>query len=221
MTGWIKVNRKLINHWLWEEKPFSPGQAWVDLLMIVPYENNQNSAIGTSSSKGEVRISINTLADRWGWGRKKTTLFLKRLEKDKMVTIESNTRDTLIKIVNYSKYQSRDGKISNTKSSGTSNGTTKGTTKGTTEGTTESLENTDQSGTLGHERGTSVGTSNGTSNGTTEQGQYSISNNLDIKKNNKEVINNKYIYKPKQNRFNKIEQNDYDFESIEKSLTGG
>ena len=196
MTGWIKVNRKLINHWLWDEKPFSPGQAWVDLLMIVPYENNQNSAIGTSSSKGEVRISINTLADRWGWGRKKTTLFLKRLEKDKMVTIESNTRDTLIKIVNYSKYQSRDGKISNTKSSGTSNGTTKGTTKGTTVGTTESLANTDQSGTLGHERGTSVGTSNGTSNGTTEGGQYSISNNLDIKKNNKEFVDNKYIYKP-------------------------
>lgn len=222
MTGWIKVNRKLINHWLWDEKPFSPGQAWVDLLMIVPYEKNQNSAIGTSSSKGEVRISINTLADRWGWGRKKTTLFLKRLEKDKMVTIESNTRDTLIKIVNYSKYQSRDGKTSNTKSSGTSNGTTKGTTVGTTKGTTKSLANTDQSGTLGHERGTTVGTSNGTSNGTTEQGQYSISNNLDTKKNNKEVINNKYIYKPlKQNRFNKIEQNDYDFESIEKSLTGG
>ena len=147
MTGWIKVNRKLINHWLWDEKPFSPGQAWVDLLMIVPYEKNQNSAIGTSSSKGEVRISINTLADRWGWGRKKTTLFLKRLEKDKMVTIESNKKDTLIRIVNYSKYQSRDGKISNKSTLGHERGTSRGTRRGTSVGTREARVNNEQSGT--------------------------------------------------------------------------
>ena len=217
MTGWIKVNRKLISHWLWEEKPFSPGQAWVDLLMIVSYDKNQNSAIGTSCSKGEVRISLSALSDRWGWGRKKTTLFLKRLEKEKMVTIESNKKDTTIKIVNYSKYQSKDEKTSNTKSNGTSNGTTLGTTLGTTQGTSKSLVNTERNGALGHESGTSNGTSNGTTNGT----QYSISNNLVSKKNNKEVINNKYIYKPlKQNRFNEFEQHDYDFAAIEKTGSG-
>ena len=139
MTGWIKVNRKLLDHWLWEEKPYSPGQAWVDLLMIVSYDKNQNSVIGTSCSKGEVRISISSLADRWGWGRKKTTLFLQRLKKEKMITIESNKKDTIIKILNYSKYQSKDEKTSNTKSNGTSNGTTLGTTQGTTQGTSESL----------------------------------------------------------------------------------
>ena len=118
MNGWIKVSRKLLDHWLWEEKPFSPGQAWVDLLLIVPFEQNQNSVIGSASKKGEVRIPVITLADRWGWGRKKTSLFLKRLQTEKMISIESNTKDTTIRILNYSKFQTRDVKTSNKVPSG-------------------------------------------------------------------------------------------------------
>ena len=31
--GYITINRKLQKHWLWDDKPFSKGQAWIDMLM--------------------------------------------------------------------------------------------------------------------------------------------------------------------------------------------
>ena len=33
-NGWIALHRKIQSHWLWEDKPFSNGQAWIDLLML-------------------------------------------------------------------------------------------------------------------------------------------------------------------------------------------
>lgn len=32
--NWIKLNRALIDNPIWKIKPFSKGQAWVDLLML-------------------------------------------------------------------------------------------------------------------------------------------------------------------------------------------
>ena len=32
-SGWIKVSRAIQEHWVWDEKPFSKGQAWIDLLL--------------------------------------------------------------------------------------------------------------------------------------------------------------------------------------------
>ena len=30
--GWVKVHENLNDHWLWEDRPFAKGQAWIDLL---------------------------------------------------------------------------------------------------------------------------------------------------------------------------------------------
>ena len=32
--GFVGVHRSLQEHWLWDEKPFSKGQAWIDLIML-------------------------------------------------------------------------------------------------------------------------------------------------------------------------------------------
>jgi len=40
--GWIRVYRSIQEHWLWQEKPFSKGQAWLDLLLSA---NHQDSKI--------------------------------------------------------------------------------------------------------------------------------------------------------------------------------
>ena len=33
--GWVKTYRSLTDHWVWQDKPFSKGQAWMDLLLMV------------------------------------------------------------------------------------------------------------------------------------------------------------------------------------------
>lgn len=37
-TGWIKLHRKITDHWLWEDKPFARGQAMIDLLILAGYQ---------------------------------------------------------------------------------------------------------------------------------------------------------------------------------------
>ena len=40
-NGWIPIHRQLQEHWLWEDKPFSKGQAWIDLLMLANYKDTK------------------------------------------------------------------------------------------------------------------------------------------------------------------------------------
>lgn len=107
--GWIPVNRQLQEHWLWEEKPFSPGQAWIDLLMLANHENKKIPYKGKiiTCERGTVNLSILYLADRWGWSRKKTRRFLDLLESDGMVTVKATTHRTTITIENYALYNDK------------------------------------------------------------------------------------------------------------------
>ena len=37
--SWIKVFRNIEKSWLWEERPFSRGQAWIDLLLLAKFRD--------------------------------------------------------------------------------------------------------------------------------------------------------------------------------------
>jgi hypothetical protein len=32
--GYVSIHREIFDHWVWKEKPFSRGQAWIDLIMM-------------------------------------------------------------------------------------------------------------------------------------------------------------------------------------------
>lgn len=125
--GWIKVDRKLLEHDLWKDKPFSKGQAWLDLLLLANYKDSTVKYQGKviTCKRGTVYRSISSLARRWGWSRKKTTAFIRTLEGTGMVTAKVTTQGTTLTIENYGKFQGK----------GTTKGTTKGTAKDTTKGT--------------------------------------------------------------------------------------
>ena len=118
--GFFKVDRQIFDHWLWEDRPFSKGQAWIDLIGLANYEDGKTPYKGQiiACSRGTVYRSISFLADRWGWSRKKTKAFIELLERDGMVTTEVTTHRTTITLINYGKFQDV--------------GTTKDTTNGTT-----------------------------------------------------------------------------------------
>ncbi len=119
--GYFKIDRQLLDHWVWNEKPFSKGQAWIDLIGLANFKDDKTVYQGKviECKRGTVYRSISFLANRWGWSRKKTRSYLRALESDEMVTIKVTTHRTTVTIENYGKFQDT--------------GTTKGTTKVPTE----------------------------------------------------------------------------------------
>ena len=109
VQGWVPVNRQIEGHWLWKEKPFSKGHAWIDLIMLANYEDKKMPYKGEiiTCERGTVNLSISHLADRWGWSRDKTRTFLKLLESDNMVKVEATTHRTTITIENYALYNDK------------------------------------------------------------------------------------------------------------------
>lgn len=105
--GWAKIDRNLTDHWIWKDKPFSKGQAWIDLIILADFKDHKGLYKGkiVDYKRGTVHISITALANRWGWGREKTRNFLRILESDKMITLNATTNRTTITLVNYGKFQ--------------------------------------------------------------------------------------------------------------------
>lgn len=128
-TGsYIKLDRGLKRNPLWLEKPFSKGQAWVDLLMLaqgVELEKHYRGHVQHQKT-GTVYTSINYLSTRWGWYRTKVYRFFDTLINLEMVEIQgwsrndtskrsrndtsdstknSTTNGTIITIVNWALYQ--------------------------------------------------------------------------------------------------------------------
>lgn len=105
--GWIAIDRKIFDHWLWSDKPFSRGQAWIDLLLMANHQNNKfllgNELLEVE--RGSFITSELKLMDRWGWSKSKVRYFLNALESDSMLVKKSDRKKTTITIVNYSAYQ--------------------------------------------------------------------------------------------------------------------
>ena len=105
--GWISLHRQIWNNWVWEDKPFSKGQAWIDLLLMANHEDKKvligNQLI--TVKRGSFVTSIRKLCDRWGWSNTKVRSFLSLLEQDGMLIVKSDAKKTTLTIVNYSDYQ--------------------------------------------------------------------------------------------------------------------
>ena len=110
MAGWQKIYRDIQEHWLWEDKPFSRGQAWIDLILLVNHEDNKALIDGelVEVKRGSKITSLRKLAEQWGWSTTKVKKFLEQLEKDNMIKYKTDTKKTLVSIENYGLYQNGD-----------------------------------------------------------------------------------------------------------------
>ena len=107
VEGWLKLYRSIQNHWLWEDKPFSRGQAFVDLLLMANHKDNKILFNGEliEIKRGSRITSLRQLSDAWGWSTTKVKKFLELLEKENMITVKSDNKKTLVTIENYRVYQ--------------------------------------------------------------------------------------------------------------------
>ena len=112
MSGWVKVHRALASSDMWLKETFTRGQAWIDLIMLANFRDGWIIANGEKIliKRGQCGWSTVRLAKRWGWARKKARVFLKSLQqKGQQIQLESSNRTTIITIINYEKFQAKDG----------------------------------------------------------------------------------------------------------------
>ena len=107
MPGWIKIHRQIQNCLIWDDKPFNMASAWIDLLLLANHEDKETifDKKPILVKRGQRITSVRELAGRWGWGKDKTLRFLRLLESEKMIVKDSDSRRTLLTIVNYGIYQ--------------------------------------------------------------------------------------------------------------------
>ena len=105
--GWISIHRQIQENWVWQDKPFSQGQAWIDLLLMANHSENK-FALGNEIITVEAGSFITSelkLMERWGWSKTKVRRFLTLLTSDGMITKKSDCKKTTINIVNYRVFQ--------------------------------------------------------------------------------------------------------------------
>lgn len=114
-TGsYIKLDRGLKTNPIWLEKPFSRGQAWVDLLLLAQGVDKEKQYRGQiqQQKSGVVYTSIIYLSKRWGWYRSKVYRFLENLIDLGMIEIQGWTRnDTQNESLNSTKNSTTNGTI--------------------------------------------------------------------------------------------------------------
>lgn len=105
--NWIKVNRNLLDQPFWNEKPFSKGQAWIDILLTVHWKNGYDWVGGRKrfAHPGEKWITVRSLAERWGWNKSAVERFLAKLKETDRVTLTGTAYGTRLTLKNWGLYQ--------------------------------------------------------------------------------------------------------------------
>ena len=105
--GYILLYRNIQDHWVWEDKPFTKGQAWIDLIMLANHEEKKVPFDKgyVYVKRGQILTSQVKLAQRWGWSRDRVQRYIKQLKSDEMLYTDCNNRKTLLTLVNYDNFQ--------------------------------------------------------------------------------------------------------------------
>ena len=107
LQGYIKLYRQLLDNPLWDDKPFSRGQAWVDLMLRANHAEGKMlcGSRMVSIPRGSLITSEASLMERWGWSKTKVRGFLKLLESERMIDRNADRNKTTISLRNYSDFQ--------------------------------------------------------------------------------------------------------------------
>lgn len=106
MQGWIKINREIVNHWLWQDA--ERLKWWLDLLFLANWDDKKvlhDSHLFTLK-RGQIIASVAFLCERWEKSNKTVIKYLQMLESEEMIKREVLHRQTpIITICNYELYQ--------------------------------------------------------------------------------------------------------------------
>lgn len=105
MSGFVKVERKLLNHWTSSE-PESLA-IWVRLLLEANFKSEKKLINGqlVTINRGQLIFGIHAFSERTGISTAKIRRIIKNLENDEMISKQSFSKYSIISITNYSSYQ--------------------------------------------------------------------------------------------------------------------
>jgi hypothetical protein len=107
MEGWIKIHRKILNHWVFKDA--EKYRAWTIILMDVNHSSKKVN-IGNlllTCDRGESLNSLETWVKMFGknWNKSKVRRFFKLLESDSMIVLKSERKTTRLTVCKYDDYQ--------------------------------------------------------------------------------------------------------------------
>ena len=106
--GWISIHRKIFKNPILKPKgKYSRMEAWLYLLARATY-SNQKVVLGSDIyhlKPGEILTSQLKLCERFLWGNSRLRTFLTLLEKDSSIKVKTNSKLTMITILNFSELQ--------------------------------------------------------------------------------------------------------------------
>ncbi len=106
MNGWIKINRAITEHWLWQDA--ERLKWWFDLLFLAAWEDKKvmHDTHVFTLRRGQIIASISFLSERWKRNHQTIIRYIKMLESEDMITRKVLYRQTpILTICNYDKYQ--------------------------------------------------------------------------------------------------------------------
>jgi hypothetical protein len=108
--GFIKLYRKFFRHEFWTEKrTLSKAEAWIWILYQARYKSDPGKKIIGKKlivwEQGEIAASLTFLRKAWSWkNNSNVNNFLKYLEREEMIYIDSSQGVNVISLVNHQKY---------------------------------------------------------------------------------------------------------------------
>lgn len=105
MSGWIKLNREINNHWVFQNSDYFKW--WIDILLEVNYTPAKVVIKGKvyDCGRGEKLYSLDTWAMRWKTNKSKVRRYFDLLQKENMIELKNETQTTRLKVCKYEDYQ--------------------------------------------------------------------------------------------------------------------
>lgn len=108
--GYIKLWRKIQDSELYKRRRrFSHSEAWIDLLLLADHKGSEVlvELRKVKVGRGQVFTSQLALSKRWRWSRSAVKRFLDYLKNETSVSYKTDSKFTLILILNWDKYQGK------------------------------------------------------------------------------------------------------------------
>jgi len=110
LSGWIKLHRQLLGHWIFSFKNPDKALAWVFLVTSANHCCGEVLIKGRIKKvdRGQLAMSQLTLQDKFNWSQNKLKRFLKLLKNERMIDYKTDDLTTIITICNYDSFQGSD-----------------------------------------------------------------------------------------------------------------
>lgn len=105
MSGWIKLKREILDHWISQDNEYLA--VWVRMLAEANFEPRKVALNGTlvEVGRGQLIFGLESYSAKTGVSIRRLRKLLDMLESDMMIDRQKTNKFSLISIVNYEKHQ--------------------------------------------------------------------------------------------------------------------